>query len=127
MTAKLVIEEDRHTPRIVIDPDKGVFEITGKSFPEDSKQFYRPVFEWLEKNAGALPRKLDFKFNLFYLSSSSIIAIKQLLFKLKEFQQKGVDVRIVWCYDPDDDDIRKTGEDYVRLTQLNFDFVANND
>jgi hypothetical protein len=125
MATKLVIEEERHTPRIVIDPDKNVFEISGKSFPEDSKQFYKPVFEWLDNNFSRLPRSVDFKFNLFYVSSSSIIAIKQLLMKLKEVRQKGVDVRILWHYDADDEDIRKTGEDYVKVTDLDFHFITN--
>lgn len=125
MSARLVIEEERHTPRIIIDPEKNIFEITGKSFPEDSKQFYKPVFDWLEKNSSLLPGIIEFKFNLFYLSSSSIIAIKQLLLKLKEYSRKGVDVRILWYYDSDDDDIRKTGEDYVKLTELDFRFISN--
>lgn len=125
MSARLVIEEERHTPRIIIDPAKNVFEITGKSFPEDSKQFYKQVFDWLENNSSALPSNIDFKFNLFYLSSSSIIAIKQLLLKLKEYSRNGVDVRILWHYDSDDDDIRKTGEDYVKITDLDFRFITN--
>ena len=125
MSARLVIEEERHTPRIIIDPAKNVFEITGKSFPEDSKQFYKQVFDWLEKNSSDLPSNIDFKFNLFYVSSSSIIAIKQLLLKLKEIGKKGVDVRILWHYDADDEDIRKTGEDYVKVTQLDFRFISN--
>jgi hypothetical protein len=125
MASKLVIEEERHTPRIIIDPEKNVFEITGKSFPEDSKQFYKPVLDWLENNSSKLPKTLDFRFNLFYLSSSSIIAIKQLLMKLKDCRQKGTDVRILWHYDADDEDIKKTGEDYVRVTDLDFRFIAN--
>jgi hypothetical protein len=125
MSARLVIEEERHTPRIIIDPAKNVFEITGKSFPEDSKQFYKPVLEWLDSNSSAMPRTINFKFNFFYISSSSIIAIKQLLLKLKEYRQKGVDVRILWHYDSDDEDIRKTGEDYVKVTQLDFQFISN--
>ena len=126
MASKLVIEEERHTPRIIIDPEKNVFEITGKSFPEDSKQFYKPVFDWFDNHSAALPKELDFRFNLFYLSSSSIIAIKQLLIKLRDMRKTtGVDVRVLWHYDADDDDIRKTGEDYVKVTQLDFRFIAN--
>lgn len=126
MASKLVIEEERHTPRIIIDPEKNVFEITGKSFPEDSKQFYKPVFDWFDNHSATLPKSLDFRFNLFYLSSSSIIAIKQLLIKLRDMRKTtGVDVRVLWHYDADDDDIRKTGEDYVKVTQLDFRFIAN--
>ena len=125
MTNKLVIEEEKHTPRIILDPEKNVFEITGKSFPEDSRQFYRPVLDWFDNNHSSLPSPFEFRFNLFYVSSSSIIAIKQLLLKLKECAQKGKNVRILWHYDSDDEDIKKTGEDYVKVTELDFHFISN--
>lgn len=125
MATKLVIQEEKHTPRIVLDPEKNIFEITGKSFPEDSRQFYRPVLEWLDTHNSELPSAFDFKFNLFYVSSSSIIAIKQVLMKLKECSQMGKAVRVLWHYDEDDEDIKKTGEDYVKVTSLDFHFVSN--
>ena len=121
----LVIQEERHTPKIVLDADTNSFEISGKSFPEDSRQFYRQVIEWLDEYRKSTPKKLDFKFNLFYLSSSSIISIKQILLKLKELEKDGASIQVMWHYDSDDDDIRKTGEDYLKLTQMNFQFIAN--
>lgn len=125
MVTKLVIQEEKHTPRIVLDPEKNIFEITGKSFPEDSRQFYRPVLEWLDHNQSVLPPEFDFRFNLFYVSSSSVIAIRQVLMKLKECTQKGKAVRVLWHYDEDDEDIKKTGEDYVKVTSLDIQFISN--
>ncbi len=121
----LVIQEERHTPKVVLDGDANNFEISGKSFPEDSRQFYRQVIDWLEDFKKATPKQVNFKFNLFYLSSSSIISIKQILLKLKELEKGGAKVQVIWHYDADDDDIRKTGEDYLKLTQMSFQFVAN--
>lgn len=123
----LVIQEERHTPKVVLDPDSKNFEVSGKSFPEDSRQFYKQVIDWLEEYRKAKPSQVDFKFNLFYLSSSSIISIKQILLKLKEIEKEGAKVCVLWHYDSDDDDIRKTGEDYLKLTQLDFKFIANED
>ncbi|MGZ4156362.1 MAG: SiaC family regulatory phosphoprotein, partial [Bacteroidia bacterium] len=37
----------------------------------------------------------------------------------------GVQTNIIWNYDDDDDDIKKTGEDYQKLTKLNFQYNVN--
>jgi hypothetical protein len=122
---RLEIQESGNTPHILFDPASGTFKIEGKSFPEDSKEFYRTSIEWLEKYKAELPAELKFNINLFYLSSSSIISVKQVLLKLVDFQSAGTKVTILWNYDEDDDDIKKTGEDYMKITKLKFQFIVN--
>jgi hypothetical protein len=122
---RLEIAESGNTPHILFEPVSGIFKIEGKSFPEDSKEFYRPVIEWLNSYKADQPAAIRFNFNLFYLSSSSIISVKQVLLKLIEFQNQKTDVIVVWNYDEDDDDIKKTGEDYMKITKLPFEFVMN--
>lgn len=122
---RLEIPEGGNTPHILFDPKSAVFKIEGKSFPEDSKEFYRVLIEWLDAYKAHLPPAFELNFNLFYLSSSSIISVKQILMKLIEFQAKGTNVTVKWNYDEDDDDIKKTGEDYMKITKLPFQFVVN--
>lgn len=122
---RLEIQEGGNTPHILFDPAASVFKIEGKSFPEDSKEFYRVLIEWLEGYKSELPAEFQLNFNLFYLSSSSIISVKQILMKLAEYQSKGCKVTVVWNYDEDDDDIKKTGEDYMKITKLPFRFATN--
>lgn len=122
---RLEIPEGGNTPHILLDPVAGVYKIEGKSFPEDSKEFYRQVIEWLDQFKKELPGAFLLHFNLFYLSSSSIISVKQILLKLSEYQAAGTQVKVVWNYDEDDDDIKKTGEDYMKISGLGFQFVVN--
>ena len=122
---RLEIAEGGNTPHIFFDAESGVFKIEGKSFPEDSKEFYRPVVEWFDKFKSNLPATFNLSINLFYLSSSSIISVKQILMKLIEFQSQGAKVEVTWYYDEDDDDIKKTGEDYMKITKLPFRFKVN--
>lgn len=127
MMKRLEIKETSNTPHILFDLESGTFVIDGKSFPEDSKEFYRPLIEWVDQlisnKEGVF--KLNLQFNLFYLSSSSIISVKQLLMKLVDLQNAGVSLMVTWKYDDDDDDIKKTGEDYQKITKLNFTFEVN--
>ena len=122
---RLEIQESGNTPHILFDPSSNIFKIEGKSFPEDSKEFYHQSIDWLESFKKNLPSVFNLNFNLFYLSSSSIISVKQILMKLVEYQSMGTKVTVIWNYDDDDDDIRKTGEDYMKITKLNFQFVIN--
>jgi len=46
---KLIIEATVNSPRIVLDPEEKKFEFSGESRPENVRNFYLPVLEWLEK------------------------------------------------------------------------------
>lgn len=122
---KLEIKETNNTPHVLFDQDQNVFKIEGKSFPEDNKEFYFPILNWLEEYKKNKPASFELLINLYYLSSSSVISIKQILLKISEYKTSGTDVSVVWCYDEDDDDIKKTGEDYMEITRLNFKFKVN--
>lgn len=122
---RLEITASNNTPHIILDVDSNIFLIEGKSFPEDSKEFYRPVIEWLDEFKNSNPKAIRVCFNLFYLSSSSIISIKQFLMKVVDLNNSGVETAVIWLYDEDDDDIKKTGEDYQKLTKLKFEYKAN--
>ena len=122
---RLEIIPSNNTPHILLDADSNNFLIEGKSFPEDSKEFYRPVIEWMDEYKKTSPKSVKITFNLFYLSSSSIISVKQFLMKIVDLNSIGAETKIVWCYDEDDDDIKKTGEDYEKLTKLTFEYKIN--
>lgn len=122
---RLELSPSNNTPHIILDVDSDVLLIEGKSFPEDSKEFYRPVIEWMDELKTTSPRKIKICFNLFYLSSSSIISVKQFLMKAVELSNAGTQINVLWSYDEDDDDIKKTGEDYQKLTKLNFEYKIN--
>ena len=122
---RIELAASNNTPHIILDADSQSILIEGKSFPEDSKEFYRPVIEWMDEFKASDPKEVNISFNLFYLSSSSIISVKQFLMKVVDIGSSGAKTTIVWAYDEDDDDIKKTGEDYQRLTKLNFEFKIN--
>ena len=122
---RLEIAETNNTPHIVLDANTNTFLIEGKSFPEDGKEFYRPIIEWMDEYKLTKPSEFKVNFNLFYLSSSSVISIKQVLLKVRDMQALGAKTLVVWNYDEDDDDIKKTGEDYQKLLNLNFEYKIN--
>lgn len=119
---KLYIKETLNSPKVLFDPAKKRYEISGKSFPENSKTFYEPVFEWINTIDGETD-KMQFSFMFDYISSSSVITIKQLLTKVKALCDKGANIEVFWHYDKADPDIRDIGEEYKKLIGLNIQVV----
>ena len=37
------------TPAIILDKENGIFEISGRSLPEDVTTFFEPVLNWLDE------------------------------------------------------------------------------
>lgn len=120
---KLIIQEDKNTPNVILDPENFNFRFFGKSFPENSKKFYQPVIEWLEKYAPPPGSLIEFNFYFYYLSSSSVIAVLEILKRLGKWRENGITLKINWSYDEDDEEIRRIGEDYMKIVEFPFNFV----
>jgi hypothetical protein len=120
---KLYIKETLNSPKVLFDPTKKRYEISGKSFPENSKTFYEPVFEWISELSTTDADKMQLSLMFDYISSSSVITIKQLLSKVKALSDKGASIDVLWHYDVADPDIRDIGEEYKKLVGINIQFI----
>ncbi len=121
---KMILEATRNTPKIVLDPHHGQFLMTGKSFPENSKKFYEPIFDWFDQFDPPSNVKYVFEFELSYISSSSIISLFEILKKIGKICRNGAQVHVLWKYEEDDEDIRKIGEDFMKLLDISFELIA---
>ncbi len=117
---KLIVEETKNTPHITLDPNKGSFTIAGRSFPENSKRFFEPILDWFEQFDPPANVEYVFDFQLYYISSSSIISIFEIIKKLSKLNKNGANIKILWKYEEDDEDIRKIGEDFMKLVNIPF-------
>ena len=46
---KMLVKGNLKFPTIDFNPDSGVFEIFGRSLPENTIDFYSPVLEWIDE------------------------------------------------------------------------------
>ncbi|MBL4624719.1 MAG: DUF1987 domain-containing protein [Flavobacteriales bacterium] len=121
--SSLILEEGKNTPEIVFNPSDNVFTIKGKSFPENAKKFYAEVLDWLDHYSP--DNELTFEVVLYYISSSSIISILEIIRRLDKINANVKPVSINWYYEADDDDIKKIGEDYQRISSISINLIAN--
>ncbi len=117
----LMIEGSDDTPRIHLDKDQQVFEISGRSLPEDSVNFYNPVMDWIVEYTKAPNPATDFIFKLDYFNTSSSKIILDLLKLLKEI--KGI--RIIWYSIEDDEEVAEAGEEFSEQVDIPFIFKTS--
>ena len=129
----LVIEANEKTPRIVLDPYNDNFEISGISRPENVREFYFPVINWLiEFEKEVLDKKvikfdkkhpLNFNLKMNYFNSSSAKFLYDVMSELVRFHKKGHIIRILWHFETEDDDMKSAGEEMSELLEVPFQFI----
>ena len=108
------------TPAITLDKQNGIFEISGRSLPEDSAVFYEPVLKWLELYKKEPNATTDFAFKLDYCNTASSKFIQDILAALEPI--KGI--KILWYYQDDDEDMEATGREFSEQVEIPFEFKA---
>ena len=117
------IEGTPKTPTITFDTVKGFLEIKGRSIPENSIEFYKPLVDWLEKYAGKPQSATNVNIQLEYFNTSSSKCILDVFKKLEAINKGGSAVVINWYYEEDDEDMLEAGEDYQAIINVPFKMV----
>lgn len=117
----LNLEGTEDTPRILLDKSNGIFELSGRSLPEDASEFYSPVFEWLEAYTTSPNATTDFVFKLEYFNTASSKIILDILSKLEDVSG----TTIHWYYQEDDEDMQEAGEEFSELVEIPFEMKAH--
>lgn len=117
------IEGTPKTPTITFDTTKGFLEIRGRSIPENSIEFYKPLVDWLEKYATKPQPSTDVNIQLEYFNTSSSKCILDVFKKLEAIHKSGSQVVINWFYEEDDEDMLEAGEDYQAIINVPFKMV----
>ncbi|HBH49815.1 MAG TPA: nuclear pore complex subunit [Bacteroidales bacterium] len=120
----LIIEGKDDTPEIKFDKENAIFEISGRSLPEDVVSFYTPVYNWLQEYLKAPNDETSVKMKIDYFNSASHKAINEILELFAELEKIGKKVTIYWHYLVDDEDMYESGMDFADLTHLNFEYKS---
>src|SRR5258708_2023425 len=107
-------------PTINFDFDNGVLEITGRCVPENSREFFKPLFEALDTYAAVAKPVTNVSIQLEYFNTSSSKEILDVFRVLKKINANGSAVTIFWRYDEEDEEMRETGVEYQIITELKF-------
>ena len=119
-----VLEGTPKSPRIDFNAQSGVLVISGRSIPENAREFYRPLIEWLERYTGQSKQKTEFDICLEYFNTSSSKALFDLFKTAENMHTSGKSAVIVkWKYENDDWEMRDAGLEYSRIIQIPVEMI----
>lgn len=119
----LTIEGTAKTPNVKFDASQGFIEIKGRSIPENSIEFYKPLVDWLEEYGKTPAALTKVNIQLEYFNTSSSKCILDVFKKLESIYKSKNEVIINWYYEEDDEDMLEAGEDYESIIRVPFKMI----
>jgi hypothetical protein len=125
---KLIIEQTSSSPRVILDPDKHKYEISGESRPHDVATFYDEILNWFDdyslyiskEKESLVPVVFDLDFE--YFNSSSAKYLLDFCKKIAAARTRGMNLGIKWHYEENDLDMLEAGREMSRIARLPFEF-----
>ena len=113
-------EGSAKTP-VVEFKSNGELLLKGRSIPENSIEFYKPLIEWLEAYSQSPNSTTVLNVQLEYFNTSSSKCILDVFKKLESVS--GSEISVKWHYEEDDEDMLEAGEDYEAIIDLPFEMI----
>lgn len=128
---KLIINPTVFTPGVILDHEEPFFEIAGESRPQDVREFYFPIIEWMNSLGDEMVNSSDnrkpviFNFNFNYFNSGSAKCILDICKILARIKSHDLDATVRWHYQGGDDDMLEAGREMAQIVNLPFDFIES--
>jgi len=116
------IEKTNDTPKVVLDKENSVMEISERSLPENAIDFYKPIIDWFTEYSKDPNPKTVIDFKLEYFNTASAKQIAKILLLLQNLA-KNNDVLVRWHYNKDDLDMKASGVRYSKLVKVDFELI----
>jgi hypothetical protein len=111
-------------PSVVLNAENGIFQISGRSMPEDVTAFYEPILDWISELGETYKNKIVFEFKLEYFNTASSKLLLDILMKLEEMHEAGKDVLVKWYFPEDDEDMEEAGQEYADIVEVPIELVS---
>ena len=108
---------------VKFDSVQGILEIKGRSSPENSAEFYKPLVNWLKEYAMEPGDRTIVNIQLEYFNTGSSKCILEIFKKLESIYKSKHEVLVNWHYQENDEGIMEAGEDYKYITGIPFKFI----
>ncbi len=122
---KYFVQGSSKMPTVTVDPEKGLFEITGNSIPEDAGGFYKPIVDALNEYFKNPQHKTMVNINLVYFNSASQKWLLNILKLFKFLPSDGHEVVVNWYYDANDEEMFDTIDDFKSLLGIPINVIQS--
>jgi hypothetical protein len=119
----LQLEGSPKTPEINFDQVTGVLSLRGRSIPENSIEFFKPLNEWVDGYGTSPKATTQIEVRLEYFNTSSSKCILDLFKRLEKLDGNSTAVKVNWYFEKDDEDMEEAGVDYEAIVDLPFTII----
>ncbi|NLA23635.1 MAG: DUF1987 domain-containing protein [Bacteroidales bacterium] len=117
---KIIIPAGNNTAEIAIDNENLKFIMRGSSAPENPVAYFENINQKLKEFCENNPKNKTIRFDLVYFNSSSAKFIFLMLKSLTQYNN----IKIEWVYEDGDFDMQEAGEEYQKITGLDFEYFV---
>ena len=108
----LNIAETKYTPEITLNTS-GTITLVGKSYPENTFEFYAPMMDWIKEYFEISAQDLTtVNLEITYFNSSSSKLFFDFFDLLEEASNDNT-IKINWIYDEENESAEEAGEDFI--------------
>jgi len=108
----IYIEATKYTPEIILNHEEGLISIKGKSYPENTFEFYHPIITWIEEYLSSPQPVTTVHMEIIYFNSSSSKLFFDM-FDLFEEHLEDTDITVNWLYDEENESALEAGEEFI--------------
>ena len=119
----VIIDKTPQTPSVRMKD--GLIQITGRSIPEDPIAFYQEILDWLDNYILTHDQDTTVEFNIDLMNTGSSKCLLDLLSRLNRAFSDKKNMKIVWHYDSEDEDMCEMGYDLKSFVDIPFEFKEN--
>ena len=110
------------TPEVQFDPLKGSLLLKGRSFSENSAEFFHPLINWLDDYIEMPVSATKLTIDLDVIDEASLKFIADILTKLASLS-KTKKVQASWLVEKVDEDTREVGESLRDMVDMPFEIT----
>ena len=119
----LIIQKTEDTPQVEFNLETGIFQLSGRSLPENAIDFYKPVLDWTEEILGqSFDKEFVFEIKLEYFNTASSKQLAKMLLMIERYIDANK-ILIKWFYETEDNDMLISGNQYSKFLKLEFEFI----
>lgn len=108
-----IAEGTQHTPTVSMNAITGVISMEGKSYPENTFDFYHPIMAWLHKFFATAPQTdIVVNMEIIYFNSGSSKFFFDF-FDVFDAEKDNYKITINWIYDLENTSALEAGEDFI--------------
>ncbi len=117
------IKKTYRTPELILDVDKGLIEINGKSVLENHAEFFAAFLKTLDEYVKSPNEKTIVNFNIDYLDSRSSKVFIQILKKIDTIFKNKKSIVLNWYLLDEDKDFEEMIKEYQAVLNVPINMI----